>query len=96
MTVSVGSSKNNNWPRNGKIYVEMIDKFMSGWGLATDKVSIFSIECSNETEVANVKREAYRRNEMYGIKRTLVPTQDSHMVHVSRKTYDELGAIWKV
>ncbi|HJX79185.1 hypothetical protein [Glutamicibacter sp.] len=50
-----------------KYYVSMTDKFMSGWGMAKDKVNKLVIECSNYDEALIVEQNARNRSEMKNV-----------------------------
>ena len=45
-------------------YVTMTDKFMSGWGLARDKINKLVISCNSYAEACIVEMNASARREM--------------------------------
>ena len=47
-----------------KFYVTMTDKFMSGWGLAEDRINKLVLECDSPEEAERVKKYAQSRGEM--------------------------------
>jgi len=47
-----------------KYYVVMTDKFMSGWGMAKDKINKLVIECDSWDDALTVKANAKDRAEM--------------------------------
>ena len=49
-------------------YVSMIDKFMSGWGMAKDCRNLLVISCNTWREMAIVAENARAREEMTDIK----------------------------
>lgn len=77
-----------------KFYVRMTDKFMSGWGCAEGKISVFVVECDDYDQAAKVLRAARGRQEM---KRVAIcarkPRERAHQV-VSFRHASELGPIW--
>jgi len=50
--------------QNKKLYVTMTDKFMSGWGLADNKINKLVFECDNYLEARKLQGYAEERNEM--------------------------------
>jgi len=49
---------------NQKYYVTMTDKFMSGWGMAQNKINKLVIECDTQMEALTVFDNAKTRSEM--------------------------------
>lgn len=47
-----------------KLYVTATDKFMSGWGMAQDKINKVVIECDNYQEAHRIHGKLARREEM--------------------------------
>ena len=47
-----------------KLYVTMTDKFMSGWGLADNKINKLVFECDNYSEADKLIDYAEKREEM--------------------------------
>ncbi len=78
-----------------KIYVTMTDKFMSGWGMATNKTNKFIVECENWEQAQTIERNAQRRSEMKYINICINKPRYGANVLESWKTFDELGDIWK-
>ena len=50
--------------KNGKCYVTMTDKFMSGWGQARGKINKLVISCDTREEAQIVFDNAESRDEM--------------------------------
>lgn len=76
-------------------YVTMTDKFMSGWGMAKDKINIMIVECDTLEQAEQIESAAHDRSEMFNINiHTDRPEFDSDVVE-SFKTWNDLGAIWK-
>lgn len=79
-----------------KIYVSMTDKFLSGWGLAENKISKFIIICDNLEQAETIERNAAMREDMKNINICFnKPRYNANRYHVSYKNFDELGTIWK-
>ncbi len=78
-----------------KIYVTMTDKFLSGWGNATNKTNKFIVECENWEQAQTIKRNAQRRSEMKYINICINKPRYGANVLESWETFDELGDIWK-
>lgn len=65
-------------------YVTMTDKFMSGWGMAKDKINKLVIECENYEEALIVEENAKSRSEMKYVNiRTTKPNYDKNRYFVS-------------
>ncbi len=78
-----------------KFYVTMSDKFMSGWGMATNKTNKLVIECETFAQAEIIQRNAMKRNEMKYVNiRATAPRYGSHIL-TSWKTWDDMGEIWK-
>jgi hypothetical protein len=77
-----------------KIYVAMTDKFMSGWGKATNKTNKFIIVCDNWAQAEIIERNAKKRNEMKYINICINKPRYSSNVVESWKNFDELGEVW--
>lgn len=79
-----------------KIYVSMTDKFLSGWGLANNKIDKLVIICENFEQAETIKKNAGMRGDMKNINICLnKPRYNPNRYIVSYKNFDELGAIWK-
>lgn len=50
-----------------KYYVSMLDRFMSGWGMAEGKMNRLVIQCDTKEEADIVRGNARARSEMSGI-----------------------------
>lgn len=78
-----------------KFYVRMTDKFMSGWGCAESKLSVFVVECDDHTQAEQILRAARKRPEMTRAAICIAkPRQRPHQL-LSFKRFDELGSIWQ-
>lgn len=79
-----------------KIYVSMTDKFLSGWGLANNKIDKLVIICENFEQAETIKKNSGMRGDMKNINICLnKPRYNPNRYIVSYKNFDELGAIWK-
>lgn len=76
-------------------YVSMIDKFMSGWGMAQGKKNRFIVVCETYEEAQTIYRNAQRRDEMKYIKISQSKPKSKAGVIRSFKQYSQLGKIWK-
>ena len=82
--------------KESKIYVSMTDKFLSGWGRATNKTNKFIIICDTMEQAETIERNAQKRSEMKYINICLTkPRYNQNRYELSYRTFDELGAIWK-
>lgn len=78
------------------IYVTMTDTFLSGWGLADDKISKFIVTCDNFEQAETIKKNAMLRDDMKYINIcTNKPRYNLNKYHVVYENYEELGACWK-
>jgi len=50
-----------------KYYVSMTDEFLSGWGMAKDKINKLVLECNGYQEALTVASNARHRSEMRDI-----------------------------
>ena len=75
-------------------YVNMVDKFMSGWGKAKNGRSILVIECDTLEEAEAIEKAAWHRSEMKYISISSTPRRTRTGDHVAMKTIDELGGPW--
>jgi hypothetical protein len=79
-----------------KFFVTMTDKFMSGWGMAQNKINKLIIECYDEEQARTIERNAKSRSEMKHISIHYGKTPYyGKNYYLSYKTYDDLGDIWK-
>ena len=76
-------------------YVSMIDKFMSGWGMAQGKKNRFIVVCETYEEAQTIYRNALRRDEMKYIKISQSKPKSKAGILESFKQYSQLGKIWK-
>jgi hypothetical protein len=83
-----------------KHYVTMIDRFMSGWGMAEGKINLLIIECETEKDAKTIYRNAKKRSEMESV----LMRSELHYFnedtwkdkyYISRKHFDDLGDVWK-
>lgn len=78
-----------------KYYVTMTDKFMSGWGMAANKINKMIVECDTWQQAEQIERAARARSEMRRVNIcTTKPRYGAHVVE-SWKTWGDLGPIWK-
>lgn len=76
----------------------MTDKFMSGWGGATNKISKYVIKCDTIKQAKQIERIAtYERNEMIYVHITHKQPKfyPLRKFHVSIEHWDSVGGIWK-
>ena len=72
------------------LYVTMTDKFMSGWGLAKDKINKLIFECETYNEAKIVADNAERSSEMKHISiRSTKPYYSSKRYYLQIKTRKE-------
>ena len=76
-------------------YVTMTDKFLSGWGNATNKTNKFIIECETIEQAETIQKNARKRSEMKYINICINKPRYGANVLESWKKYDDLGQIWK-
>ena len=77
------------------IYVCMTDKFMSGWGEATNKINKFIIVCDNLEQAKTILRNAKKRTEMKYINICFnKPKYNTKQYLCSWKNFDDLGDVW--
>ena len=71
-------------------YVTMTDRFLSGWGMAQDKISKYVIECETYEEAEIVAENAENRTEMKHIKiakkKPVYNKNTHHTSYVSKAT----------
>lgn len=77
------------------LYVRMLDTFMSNWGEANGKKSIYVVECESAAQAEQVAAAARRRPEMSGIKIQLRPPKASDNARLTQVAFADLGQIWK-
>jgi hypothetical protein len=77
------------------IYVSMTDKFMSGWGEATNKTNKYIIICENLEQAKAIERNAKKRSEMKYINICFnKPKYNTKQYLCSWRKFSELGDIW--
>jgi hypothetical protein len=78
-----------------EIFVSMTDKFMSGWGKATNKINKYIIICENWEQAEIIERNAKKRSEMKYINICLKkPNYNSKQYYISWNKFSEMGDIW--
>lgn len=79
-----------------KYYVTMTDKFMSGWGMAENKINKMIVECETMEQARIIERNAKKRDEMRYINICFKkPSYNKERYLESCKRWDDLGIIWK-
>lgn len=81
--------------KDSKFYVTMTDKFMSGWGLATNKTNKLIIVCETWQQAETIERNAKKRSEMKYVNICANKPRYSSNVLESWKNFDDLGEGWK-
>ena len=76
-------------------YVTMIDRFMSGWGVAAGKINRMVVECQTAAQAAQIARVARTRREMRRVNVCLNRPRYGAGVLTSWKTWDDMGGSWK-
>ena len=76
-------------------YVTMTDKFMSGWGMAKDKINKMIVECETLEQAEQIEAAANDRSEMCDIDIYTERPEFGDDVIESFKTWNDLGPIWK-
>ena len=74
-------------------YVNMTDKFMSGWGLAPHK-SYLSVACDTLEQAQAVEKAARLRPEMRYVTIASRPRRGGAGCHTSIKAFADLGGPW--
>jgi hypothetical protein len=76
------------------LYVRMRDKFMSGWGGARGKKSIYVVECETDEQATAILHAAEDRSEMVNISiLSEKPVARANQVMTVRSFWD-LGGPW--
>ena len=73
----------------------MTDKFMSGWGMAKDKINKMIVECETLEQAEQIEAAAHDRSEMTDINIYAERPEFGDDVVESFKTWNDLGEIWK-
>ena len=74
-------------------YVSMTDRFMSGWGLAKDRINKFIVICDNFEQAETIERLAKERPEMKCINICNHRPRNRHGYLLSWRNFDEIN--WK-
>ena len=77
-----------------KYFVTMNDKFMSGWGMASNKVNKLIIACDNYEQASTIEKNAKKRSEMKYINIARTKPQIKRNVYPSWKHWEDMGEIW--
>jgi hypothetical protein len=77
------------------IYVNMTDKFLSGWGLAGGGRSYLCIACETLEQAKAIERAAHDRPEMIRITMSSKPRRARSSDHVSIRSFAEMGGSWR-
>lgn len=75
------------------IYVNMTDKFMSGWGHAKGGYNYFCVKCDTRDQADAIVKAAEDRREMKRIDMSDAPRRSAGS-HTSIRTFSELGGDW--
>ena len=75
------------------VYVNMTDRFMSGWGLAPRR-SHLCIRCETYAQAKAIERAARDRSEMRRISIADRPRRARAGDHVSVKAFADMGGPW--
>lgn len=76
-------------------FVNMVDKFLSGWGEARKGRSLLIIKCDTLAQAEAIEAAANKRGEMIRITITEKPRRGRPGDHVSMKPFAEMGGPWK-
>jgi hypothetical protein len=76
-------------------YVNMVDKCLSGWGMAQGGKSRYSVECEGMEQAEKIFRAALDRPEMKRVTVSNRPPRGGRNDHVRVVKYADLGACWK-
>ena len=80
---------------NNKIYVAMTDNFMSGWGMAENKINKYIVACDNQQQAEQIEAAAHNRPEMkYITVYTGQPKYDPEKYLTTERHYNDLGEVW--
>lgn len=77
------------------IYVNMIDKFMSGWGGASRGRSLYSIRCETRAQADAIEKAARERKEMRYVTLSDNPPRKRSGDHLSVKDFSQVGGPWR-
>jgi hypothetical protein len=77
-------------------YVNMVDRFLSGWGEAKGGVSRLSVRCDTLDQAEAIQRAALDREEMRYVVIAEHPARKrTARDHVSIRDFDEMGGSWR-
>jgi len=77
------------------VYVTMTDTFMSGWGMAENRINKYVVVCDTDTQARTIAKNAGKRSEMKYISiRNTKPSYPESRYLTTWKQYEELGDIW--
>ena len=78
---------------SAKIYVNMTDRFMSGWGYAKGGHSYLCVQCENHSQAQAILKAAEDRPEMKYCAIASRPRRSAGS-HTSIKRFSEMGGPW--
>jgi len=77
------------------IYVNMVDRFMSGWGGASGGVSRYSVKCDTREQADAIEKAAHDRSEMKYVTLALAPPRKrSARDHVKIVDFQDVDGPW--
>ena len=76
------------------LYVKMLDKGFSGWGMAEGKKSIYVIQCQTSAQAQAVAKAAHKRPEMTAIKIQTTMPQASDTCVITTTEFGQLSGPW--
>ena len=76
-------------------YVTMIDKFLSGWGLAQGQNARLVIACPDYNKARVIAAAAERRPEMRRVRITGSKPRAGKGTLITWRTWDDMGGPWK-
>jgi hypothetical protein len=76
--------------------VVMRDRFMSNWGRAEGRSSIFAVHCNTEAEAEQIAEAAGHKAEMEKIKICHeLPQYSEKTHHISERNFSDLSPDWR-
>lgn len=75
-------------------YVNMVDRFLSGWGEARHGRSLLSIGCHTHKQAEAIEAAARKRGEMRYITIAAAPPRPRRGDVLSIKRFEEMGGPW--
>jgi len=76
------------------LYVNMTDKFMSGWGGASNGRSHYCVRCETLTQANAIEKAAQARPEMIRVTVAQAPRKGRRGDHVTVEDVSDLGGPW--